>query len=156
MQLTYQGHGMQCDFTLMTIGERRSQSATPPNIRAASVVASERPPSHHSSRPPSRQRSRQPSIQVENQQDQVPTDMPPPAEPASRSFGREVPSKRLQKPSPPPPRASLDPNSLFLPADADEDERKWGERDYEEEEGTLGWNANSDSVNYQLCQTAMM
>ncbi|KAL8829196.1 MAG: hypothetical protein Q9191_002147 [Dirinaria sp. TL-2023a] len=144
MQLTYQWHGMQCDFTLMTIGEHRGQSAAPANVRTASVAASEQPISRQLSQTTSRQTSRQPSIQIEPQHKQVPTEMPPPAEPASRIFSREASSQRLQKPSPPPPRASLDPSTLFLPADADEDERKWGERDYEGEEDTLGWNANSD------------
>ena len=40
----------------------------------------------------------------------------------------------------------MDAQSLFLPADDDEDERKWGEKDFDEDEDTLGWNANADAV----------
>ena len=156
LQLTYQGHGMQCDFTLMTIGEYRGGSATPAltNMRNGSVAVSERrssrPISRPASRPPSgllsRQTSRQPSENASDYQQQAPNHMPPPAEPASRSFVRELPSQNSHRPSPPPPKASVDTQSLFLPADDDEDEQKWGERNYEEEEDTLGWNANADSV----------
>lgn len=156
LQLTYQGHGMQCDFTLMTIGEYRGGSATPAltNMRNGSVAVSERQSSHPASRlasrPPSgllsRQTSLQPSEQASNYQQQARNPMPPPAEPVSRNFVRELPSQTSHRPSPPPPKASVDTQSLFLPADDDEDERKWGERNYEEEEDTLGWNANADTV----------
>lgn len=156
LQLTYQGHGMQCDFTLMTVGEYRGGSATPAlkNMRNGSVAVSERQSSRPASRPASRspsrllsrQASRQPSEQASKYEQQPPNPMPPPAEPASRSFVRELPSQASHKPSPPPPKASVDTQSLFLPADDDEDERKWGERSYEEEEDTLGWNVNADTV----------
>ena len=151
MQLTYPGPGMQCDCTLMTLGDSRSRSVAPG--RMASVAASERLLSRQSSRMPPSLMSRQPSTQTELQHEQAPTDMPPPAGPASRSFGSDISGQRVQKPSPPPPRASLDPNSLFLPSEADEDERKWGERDYEEEEDTLGWNANADAVSSSFLLT---
>lgn len=154
LQLTYQGHGMQCDFTLMTIGEYRGGSVTPAptNMRNGSVAVSKRQSSRPTSRPPSRplsrQTSRQPSEQAGDHEQQAPNPMPPPAEPASRSFVRELPNQRSQRPSPPPPKPSVDTQSLFLPVDDDEDERKWGERDYEEEEDTLGWNANANAVSY--------
>lgn len=156
LQLTYQGHGMQCDFTLMTIGEYRGGSATPAltNMRNGSVAVSERQSSRQASRqisrppsgPLSRQTSRQPSEQAGDHEQQAHNPMPPPAEPASRSFVRELPSQTSHRPSPPPPKASVDTQSLFLLADDDEEERKWGERNYEEGEDTLGWNANADTV----------
>lgn len=152
MQLAYQGNGMQCEFTLMTIGEYRGGSVTPApvNIRSGSVAASARASSrqvsHPPSRPLSRQTSRQLSEQVGNQVQQSVSHMPPPAEPASRRFIRDLPSQKSPRPSPPPPKASVDTQSLFLPADDDEDERQWGERNYDEEEDTLGWNANGNAV----------
>ena len=36
----------------------------------------------------------------------------------------------------------MNDDSLFLPADEDED-RQWGERNYDEEEDTVGWSASA-------------
>ncbi|KAK0508589.1 hypothetical protein JMJ35_008865 [Cladonia borealis] len=133
MQLSYNEHGMQCEFTLMTIGEYRGASETP----APAVVR------HASPASAANQPSRQSPAQVTSIQ--KPTSMPPPTETASRSFTREPQSQRTQRPSPPPPKASLDPESLFLPLDEDED-RVWGERNYDDDEDTLGWNASAKNV----------
>ena len=72
--------------------------------------------------------------------------MPPPTEPASRSSARDVQSQRPHRPTPPPPKASLDPESLFLPADDEEDDRIWGERSFEDEQDVLGWNPHANTV----------
>lgn len=133
MQATYQEHGMLCEFTLMTIGEYRGGSVTPAPAVARNTCAA----------PSGKQPSRQSSVQTNGQQMTNP--MPPPAQPASRSFTREPPSQRPQRPSPPPPKASLDPESLFLPA-ANEDDRQWDERNYDDDQDTLGWDASADSV----------
>lgn len=133
MQLSYNEHGMQCEFTLMTIGDYRGGSETP----APAVVR------HASPASATNQPSRQSTVPIPNRQKS--TTMPPPTEPASRSFTREPQSQRTQRPSPPPPKASLDSESLFLPADEDED-RVWGERNYDDDEDTLGWNASAKNV----------
>lgn len=133
MQLTYQDHGMLCEFTLMTIGEYRGGSVTP-----APAVARNTPVA-----PTGKQQFHQSSAQTNGQQ--TANQMPPPAQPASRSFTREPPNQRPQRPSPPPPKASLDPESLFLPA-ADDDDRRWDERNYNEDQDTLGWDASAGSV----------
>ena len=133
MQLSYNEHGMQCEFTLMTIGDYRGASETP-----APAVVRHTSPASATHRP-----SRQSPAQVTSIQ--KPTSMPPPTEPASRSFTRESQSQRTQRPSPPPPKASLDPDSLFLPLEEDED-RVWGERNYDDDEDTLGWNASAKNV----------
>ena len=133
MQLSYNEHGMQCEFTLMTIGDYRGGSETP----APAVVR------HASAASAANQPSRQSTVQIASIQ--KPNGMPPPTETASRSFTREPQSQRTQRPSPPPPKASLDPESLFLPADEDED-RLWGERNYDDDEDTLGWNASAKNV----------
>ena len=150
MQLAYQGNGMQCDFTLMTLGDYRGRSVTPApaSNRARSVAASERPPSRPPSEQPSRLPYHQASQHASNHEQPAADSMLPPVEPASRSFGKNLPGQRSQRPSPPPPKASVDTQSLFLPADDDEDEQKWGERSYEEEEDTLGWNTNADTVSF--------
>ena len=133
MQLSYREHGMQCEFTLMTIGDSRGSSVTPAPavVRQMSPALGERA----SSRQPTVQSAVQPKT----------TTMPPPSQPLSRSFTKGSQSQRTQRPSPPPPKASLDPESLFLPADEDDD-RIWGERNYDNEQDTLGWNASAINV----------
>ena len=137
LQLSYNGHGMECEFTLATIGEYRGGSVTPAPqmVRAGSA---QRP----SAKPHAREET---SRGVQGQQSQS---MPPPAEPASRtSFVRPIGSQQTQRPSPPPPpKASLDPESLFLPAEAQDDDQVWGERNYDEEEDMLGWDSNANTV----------
>ncbi len=139
MQLTYHEHGLLCEFTLMTIGEYRRGSVTPAPAAARNT----------SPTPTERQLSRQASVQTNGQQTTNP--MPPPTQPASRSFTREPPSQRPQRPSPPPPKASLDPESLFLPA-ADDD-RQWDERNYDDDQDTLGWDASADNVRNTYIQS---
>lgn len=137
MQLTYSENGMQCDFTLMTIGEYHGPSATPTPApsRQPSVVPAKQQPS---SRPP----SAVPSVE------RRPGSMLPPSQPTTRPPIQQPPaSQRVQRPSPPPPKPSLDPDSLFVHQYDDED-RPWGERNYEEEEDTVGWSATV--VNYAL------
>lgn len=134
LQLAYNEKGMQCEFTLMTIGDYRGGSVNP-----APAATRENSP-----RPAERQTSVQPSASARPRP--VAEAMPPPIEPASRSFGREAASQRPRRPSPPPPQASLDPESLFLPA-GDNDDRRWDEKNYDEdEEDTLGWDASADHV----------
>lgn len=134
MQLSYHEHGMQCEFTLMTIGDYRGNSVTPAPaaVRQGSAAPAERATS--------RQSTVQTAVQPKT------TTMPPPSQSLSRSFTREPQSQRTQRPSPPPPKTSLDPQSLFLPADEDDD-RIWGERIYDKEQDTLGWDASANNVN---------
>ena len=136
MQLCYNEHGMQCEFTLMTVGDYRGGSVTPTPaaVRHVSAAPVEKPSSH---------RSRQSPAQASNQPKLV--GMPPPSEPASRSFTKDIQSQRAQRPSPPPPQASLDHESLFLPAEEDED-RLWGEKSYDNDEDMLGWDAGANNV----------
>lgn len=64
--------------------------------------------------------------------------MAPPQQPAPRSTGHAIASQRPSRPSPPAPRASVNEESLFVPDD-DEEDRVWGDRNYEEDEGELRW-----------------
>ncbi|KAL8868668.1 MAG: hypothetical protein Q9174_004840 [Haloplaca sp. 1 TL-2023] len=159
MQISYQEHGMQCDFTLMTVGDYRGSSVTPAPITVRKPSAT---PSEYQA---SRQVSVQPSQSVHNggATDRARETMPPPSQPASRSFAALVPNQpnpesllkesmtqKPSRPSPPPPKASLDPESLFLPAG--DDDREWDETNYDDEEDTLGWDASAIQVGLILKQ----
>lgn len=157
IQLTYNENGVNCEFTLMTIGDYPGSSTKPAPI---SVRGSSTTPTGGQ---PSRQASLQPTQSntirgVEEKQREA---MPPPSQPASRSFPRapqsqsgpgsfrpESLSQRTSRPSPPPPKASLDPESLFLPAE--DDDRQWDETNYEDEEDILGWDASGNHVGRTL------
>lgn len=138
MQLVYGEQGMQCEFTLMTVGEYRGGSVTPsPAVaRNTSVTPSDRQTSHQPS-----------TVQAlaQNHRQEKTNAMPPPVQPASRSFTREPPSQRRPRPSPPPPKASIDEESLFVPVDNDDD-RIWAERNFDEDEDTLGWDPSAKNV----------
>ena len=153
MQLTYHEHGMLCEFTLMTIGEYQGSSArpAPANIRNGSTATSEQHASRQASRQPSMQPSGPPAHQFtahsQTAEQRKVASMPPPIEPASRSSARDVQSQRPHRPTPPPPKASLDPQSLFIPADDEEDDRVWGERSFgDDEQDVLGWNPHANTV----------
>lgn len=151
LQLVYNEHGMQCEFTLMTIGDYRGSSTTP-----IPVSSRNSPALPQDSRPPRPSSTQETQASITRANDKDSAAMAPPSQPASRSFqqfpqtkspNRSLPRKelnqKLSKPSPPPPKASLDPESLFLPADTDD--KQWDEANYEEEE-TLGWDASASSV----------
>lgn len=153
MQIAYQEHGMRCEFTLMTIGDYKGTSVPPAPITVRNSSATPRDTRH------SRQASVQPTQSTSHRavDDRANEAMPPPSQPASRSFTRmphnqpdagsfqrETLSQRPPRPSPPPPKASLDPESLFLPAG--DDDRQWDETNYDEEEDILGWDASANQV----------
>lgn len=158
MRLTYNEHGMQCEFTLMTIGDYRGSSTTP------ALVTAGRSPSLPREHIPTRQASMQPT-QGDNDRAAASRSndaMPPPSQPASRSFAQfpqthaaregpqhANPSQKPSRPSPPPPKASMDPESLFLPADADDD-RQWDEPNLEAEDETLGWDTGAHQVSRDI------
>ena len=126
MQLSYVENGMQCEFTLQTLGEFRGSSVAP----ATNAVRLT------SSRPPTRQSTQ--GLALQEVREQTVTSMPPPPQPVGRSFS-QMASQRTARPSPPPPKASVNEESLFVPDD-DEEDRMWGARNYEEEdEGELRW-----------------
>ena len=135
IHLSYHTHGMQCEYTLMTVGEYRGPSITPNPPASKQATGS---PMQQSTKP-----QRNTALPVVERKT---TAMPPPSHPASRNIIKELPtSQRFQRPSPPPPKASLDPESLFLPQYDDED-RQWGEKNFDEEEDTVGWSASAANV----------
>ena len=125
MQLSYAEQGMHCEFTVMTMGEYRGTSVMP---AAASRPGTAQPATRQGSRGPIVKETRAQSV----------NSMPPPLQPGSRSFGRESASQGPSRPSPPPPRASINEEMLFV-GDEDEEERLWGEKNLDEDEGELRW-----------------
>jgi cell cycle checkpoint control protein RAD9A len=120
LQIAYESdNGMLCEFTLMTIGDFRGGSVTP-----APSIARTKPNA------PSDRQTPAPSNSL----------MPPPSQPVVR--------QRHNRPSPPPPKASLDPESLFFPED--ESPSGWDDRDEKEEEDLLGWDGSEDNVSLTL------
>lgn len=157
LQLAYNEHGMQCEFTLMTIGDYRGSSTTPaPGSDRNSYAL---PRDNRSSRETSTQTTQARIDRTTNERNNA--TMPPPPRPASRSSQRfpqteraieglqqESLSQKPPRPSPPPPKASLDPESLFLPADLDD--RQWDEANYGDDEETLGWDTSANNVSRAL------
>ncbi|KAL8924425.1 MAG: hypothetical protein Q9208_004033 [Pyrenodesmia sp. 3 TL-2023] len=154
MQLAYNGLGMQCEFTLMTIGDYHGSSTPPAPITGG----------RSTSLPREDLSTRQASTQLTQGSNNRATDnrndgaMPPPSQPASRSFNKfsqaipaseerhqGVLSQRSSRDSPPPPKASMDPQSLFLPAGGADDEQ-WDEANYGDDEEVLMWDANANPI----------
>ncbi|KAL9632020.1 MAG: hypothetical protein Q9204_003972 [Flavoplaca sp. TL-2023a] len=163
MQLNCNENGVDCEFTLMTIGEYQGSSMTPAPISVRGSSAT--PTANRVSRQTSLQPTQGNTTRAVDKQ--LKETMPPPSQPASRSFTRgpqqqpgpgsfrpDPLSQRASRPSPPPPKASLDPESLFLPAG--DDDRQWDETNYEDEEDTLGWDASGshDASTVQKLQSA--
>jgi cell cycle checkpoint control protein RAD9A len=137
MQITYtSGSGLSVEFTLMT----RSISANAPgSSRMATPVRdlSVNPVSRQSSM------SRGPSVAATTQPG---SEMPPPA---PRNVETQPPASRLpSRNSPPAPSASLNPDSLFIPA---EDEDQQWEPNYMDEPDIVTWdNASPSTSNRRL------
>jgi len=130
LQFCYGSEGMSCQFTLMTSGD---YTATPPTPTPAPHVMS------------SRQTSRAASNSTERTDARgMRSDMPPPAEPASRRdrSGRLRNPGTRQSSSVQGQKGQQDTESLFVP-DPDEEDAAWAPLDYEKEE-TLGWDASAD------------
>ncbi|KAI9844289.1 MAG: hypothetical protein M1837_005699 [Sclerophora amabilis] len=129
LQFAHQGNGTLCEFTLMTIGDFRAASVTPAPMAARSIVS--RP-----SAPPPITAPRE-----EQEPRSALTAMAPPERPEQRA-PRERATGREGRPSPPPPKPSVDRESLFFTQD--DDDRRWDEQNYgDEEEDFLTWDVNA-------------
>ena len=139
LQFSYAKGGMQCEFTLMTSEDRRGTNAP---VRSRQAPVSSTP---HPFRAQTKNSSRHKDT-LQFRVGSKSAEMPPPSQPASRSIPTNVPRRQsAQRPSPPPPKASLDPETLFLQQYDDED-RHWGERTLNEDEETVGWSASAVNV----------
>ena len=127
IQLSYHDRGMKCEFTLMTIG-----GGSTTNVSSTKNASVSKKPANQA--PIDRRARAQDSAA-----------MPPPSQPTVRSFAQPNASQRSARPSPPPPKASIDHESLFISND-DNQEQQWEERNYEAEEDEVGWDASVDNV----------
>lgn len=137
LQIVYGEGGLTAEFTLMT-------RATSPNLPNASRTNT--PARDLSVRAVSQAPSltRDPSVPATTQT--APSEMPPPAARPTRSEVSSRPSlaKDGSTDEAPPPSASLNPDSLFIP-DENEDQQ-WDEPNYEEEQDIVTWDNASESA----------
>ncbi|ETN42992.1 uncharacterized protein HMPREF1541_02150 [Cyphellophora europaea CBS 101466] len=137
MQISYGQGGVSAWFTLMT----KATSANVPDASRAGTPArdlSVRAVSQVSSR------TREPSVPATTQT--APSEMPPPASrlPRSEISTKSSLSKGNSRDEVPPPSASLNPDSLFIPDDSED--RQWDEPNYEEEQDIVTWDNASASA----------
>lgn len=140
MQLTYQSDGMLCEYTLMTRGHSTgvpNQGNTRTPVRDLSVRPSPAP---------------QPSPgQGEAGNRTIGSMAPPPKETAGKKTLSNPLEPRAAQPSPPPaPSASLNHDSLFMPAE--DDERQWDAQEYGDDDAGehLFWDQTQDFVS-RIC-----
>jgi cell cycle checkpoint control protein RAD9A len=125
LQFCYGCDGLLCEFTLMTSGDYNASRAPTADVQNVSSRAVSRAQSSGAERRDSRS---------------FRTDMPPPAEPASRRpTGRRIPGSR--KESSPKPSQANDQSIFIRP---DEEDSRWEPVDYNNEEETLGWDASRE------------
>jgi cell cycle checkpoint control protein RAD9A len=139
MQISYGIEGLSAEFTLMTratSGNVPSGSRTATPARDLSVKPISQPPS-----------DREPSVAATTQPI---SQMPPPAARTSfrESALQPTHSAPAARDSPPVPSASLNPDSLFIPAD--DDEHQWDEPSYEEPDMVTWDSASASTSNRRL------
>ncbi|OCK96252.1 uncharacterized protein K441DRAFT_657638 [Cenococcum geophilum 1.58] len=127
LQFCYTSEGMYCEFTLMTAGDH--SEAPTPSAAVTPTRANTRAQSAVSERSGSRNRR---------------LEMPPPVAPASRASTRRLRNPGSAKRATPPKPTDPDPESLFIPAD--EEDNRWDPVDYRNDEETLGWDASADDA----------
>ena len=130
LQFSYGCDGLLCEFTLMTSGD---YSAAPPTPIPAPQAMS------------SRQISRAPpkTIVEQEQSRSFRSEMPPPAQPASRRDGTgrlRNPGSRQAASAAQVSPTRRDPDSLFV---AEDEDTVWAPLDHDKEE-TLGWDASAN------------
>lgn len=139
MQISYEDNGLLAEFTLMTRG-----STNVPNTSSASTPARDlslRP----GSRPPETPASAAPTRPPSSRPVDTPS-MPPPARTSfrDRETGPPTLSKTQSGDTAPPPAGSLNPDSLFIPAD--DDDQQWDEPNFEREPDIVTWDNTADEV----------
>jgi cell cycle checkpoint control protein RAD9A len=139
LQLAYDGNGLKCEFTLATIGEYRGVSASPAPSTSRAQASAPRQSERASAQ------SGQQTLPAIGAETRSPSDqMPPPIQPASRSFLRESASQRPSRPEVRPPKASITHESLFV--SNDDEETQWEEKNYDLDEDQLGWDTGAQTV----------
>lgn len=144
MQLAYDIEGLRSEFTLMTTGDPGTDdvpdSSRPPELSARQTPASVQSNTNGLSQP-------RPSNGVPGARQMA----PPPSRsrsirPLTGTSARNTQSQAQTQPESQPPPASINFESLFVPAD---DDRQWDVPNEEEEaeaEDVLGWDATGNQV----------
>lgn len=130
LQFQYDAFGMDCSFTLMTVSDGRAAPApaAAPVHRIQTRVVKPAEPS--------------PTIQETTQGRRESNKMPPPPVPSSRRpLGRNKPAG-LAPASQTAARQDIDPESLFIPRD---DDQEWDPQTIDEGEA-LQWDASANNV----------
>ncbi|KIV84811.1 hypothetical protein PV11_00568 [Exophiala sideris] len=139
MQISYEDQGLLAEFTLMTRGSTNvpnsSNAGTP--ARDLSLRPGSRPPETPASAAPTLPASSRPADTAS---------MPPPARASFRDPDTAASnlSKTQSGDSAPPPAGSLNPDSLFIPAD--DDDQQWDAPNFEEEPDIVTWDNTADEV----------
>lgn len=139
MQITYTEFGIACEFTLATFGDHRESAVTPArtSVGRPSMVG----PKGQSIK---RNSAREPSQNHRTVLPDAPErSMPPPALSRNKDpQSRLSPKGTSGRASPPPPKPSVDPESLFY-SQHDEEDQRWNEKSWDQDEDQVGWSANA-------------
>jgi cell cycle checkpoint control protein RAD9A len=147
MQISYGEGGLAAEFTLMT----RGSTNVPSNASNASTRTT--PARDLSMRPASRNSETPAATSGSLRASSLPaagagSDMPPPARTSLRDRESAAQSPLAQADpltsAAAVPSASIDPNSLFIPAD--EDDRQWDEPNFEQEPDIVTWDNTADNA----------
>lgn len=146
LQFSYNIEGMRCEFTLTTIGgELRSVPA--PNPNAARNISRQ-----SQSRAGSVANDPEPSNNARTASQQ---EMPPPSLPASRlgaNRSARLGSNNNGLSSQRSAAIENDPDSLFLPDDPEDEDRRWNpaEEQNDDDQDMLGWAPSAQEVSAVL------
>lgn len=140
LQLSYEVDGITCEFTLMTRGEAGDPTASAFNSSSSNNNHNTRELSARPFSRPTQTVSQEAASSTANRKrPREDTALPLPQQPAStahRQMGEEF--------VPPKPSGPIDHDSLFVPAD---DDQQWDEPNYgDEDDGRVGWDANMGQV----------
>ncbi|KIX02400.1 uncharacterized protein Z518_08341 [Rhinocladiella mackenziei CBS 650.93] len=139
MQISYEDNGLLAEFTLMTRGTTNvlntSTASTP--ARDLSMRPGARPPESRASTAEPTSANTRPTPAPD-------TRMPPPVLTSfrDREGGPPTLAKSNSGDSTAAPSASINPNSLFIPAD--DDDQQWDEPNFEEEPDIVTWDNTAD------------
>ncbi|KEF59798.1 uncharacterized protein A1O9_04646 [Exophiala aquamarina CBS 119918] len=138
MQISYESNGLVAEFTLMTRG-----TSNVPNTSQASTPAREIS-MRSASRPPETLIGTEASTAVKAKRQAKSAEMPPPARTSFHDTAQPSLTKTGSRDGAPAPSASINPDSLFIPAD--DDDQQWDEPNFEEEADIVTWDNTSEDV----------
>lgn len=139
MQISYESNGLIAEFTLMTRGSSNVPSASHASTPAREI--SMRP----ASRAPETATATEPSTAAASKRLGASAEMPPPAARTSfRDTAHPLPVGSVSRDNAPAPSASINPDSLFIPAD--DDDQQWDEPNFGEEADIVTWDNTAEDV----------